>query len=424
MIEPQTYFPEIKGVIHAEDVALPTLAKKWGTPLYVYSEAAIHSAIQEFQKHLKTVPHLLCFAMKSNSNPYLLKKLKSWGLGLDVVSGGELFLAKKSGFSGSKIVFSGVGKSKKEIKEALTYSSSGIHSFNVESSEELLQIEALCRDLKKKARIAFRYNPDIDPKTHPHISTGLKENKFGLQKKEILSLVKEFKNHSHLRIEGLSVHIGSQILSLKPFEDAFANTFSLLEEIEKILERPLQFIDLGGGLGIRYENENPPSIESYCKLIQNLSRKRPDLHFLIEPGRIPSAQMGILVTEVQYLKHTPDRSFCIVDAGMHTLLRPALYQSRHRIRPIKVSSTSSRPYDVVGPICESADCFQKGVSLPENLEAGDLLTLFSVGAYGYSMASRYNAQPLPAEVWVHGKKSRLIRKRESYSDLIRGTLKP
>ena len=409
-----------KRQLFIENVAVADIVKKTGTPLYIYSIGSILNSVGLIKQNLAKIEPLICFAAKANSNRSILKLLGDTGLGADIVSGGELFRALEAGIDPQKIVFSGVGKTLSEIKEALR---AGIFSFNIESKEELGAINEAARSLKQKARIALRYNPDVNPKTHPYISTGLKENKFGLTKSEILQIAKEIQKYRAVLFSGLSIHIGSQILTLGPIKQAFDLTSKLVDELNKILPAPLSFVDLGGGLGVRYSQKDPePKISKYCELIIKFFGDRNKIRVVLEPGRLISANAGILVTKTVYRKKRGSKDFLIVDAGMNDLLRPALYASYHEIVPVmeKHKKSKTKPTDVVGPICESSDCFGKNRPIPITIKSGDLLAILSTGAYAFSMSSQYNSRPRAAEVLVQNKKHKLVRLRESYADLIRG----
>lgn len=416
MSGPYDYFDYKKNELQTEGVALARVAERVGTPVYVYSTAALLSPLRELQRGLKGLDALVCFAVKSNSNLSVLRLLAKAGAGMDVVSGGELFRARRAGIPGKKIVFSGVGKTVREIEEALR---GGIFSFNVESAAELSAIQSVAARLGKSASVALRFNPDVDAKTHPYISTGLRKNKFGLEKREILALVREYRRFPRVRIRGISIHIGSQLLELAPLADSFARLRSLAGEIEPLLGEPLRFLDLGGGVGISYGDERSPSISAYCALIRkNFSDSK---RLLLEPGRLIAGNSGVLLSRVLYRKEKKTKDFLVIDAGMNDLLRPALYGSRHAVVPLlKKPGKSGRSACIVGPVCESADCFAENAALPENLAGGDLIALLSCGAYGFTMASCYNSRPRPPEVLVDRGKFRVIRKRESYADLIQG----
>jgi len=444
MSTPFQYFNYQKGILSAGGCSLDKIAREVGTPAYVYSREAFLTPLQEFNQGLQGLDHLICFAVKSNSNLTILKLLGDSGAGMDIVSGGELYRTRRAGIPDDKIVFSGIGKTADEMASALQGKNGSIHSFNVESIAELHTLNRVALSLKKKARIALRFNPDVDPKTHPYISTGLKENKFGLHKSEILKIVHSLKKDSKaglsaLELRGISVHIGSQLLSLSPLKDSFRRVQSLLLEIEPHLAQPLEFVDLGGGMGVSYKNERPPSIQKYCALIQSffgktvkpMAKLRQPLRVLLEPGRVISANSGVLLTEILYRKERPRKDFLVVDAAMNDLMRPALYGSFHDIVPLvkhgapnSLNSETLKPRfrktDLVGPVCETADCFGKNRLLPHSLKAGDRLAILSAGAYGFTMSSNYNSRPRPPEILVDRGKYRVIREREQYEDLTQG----
>jgi diaminopimelate decarboxylase len=349
---------------------------------------------------------------------------------MDLVSGGELYRAQAAGVPGNKIVFSGVGKTPGEIIAALEYDKMGILSFNVESLPELEMINSIALEMGAVAKVALRFNPDIDAKTHPYISTGLKKNKFGMNRSEILEVARalsaEPDHFAGIRLDGISIHIGSQLLSLAPLKASFVKLRELVDELEKILPEPLRAIDLGGGVGITYKNEKPFPISKYCALVQQYFGPKAKLKhpkkILLEPGRMISGNAGALLTSVLYRKERKTKDFLVVDAAMNDLLRPSLYGSYHDIIPVAQGRPreKSRKADVVGPVCETGDCFATDRNLSANLGAGDLLAILSAGAYGFTMSSNYNSRPRPPEVLLEGGKIRLIRDRETYEDLLRG----
>jgi diaminopimelate decarboxylase len=423
MTAPFDFFRYKNGVLSAESVPLSEIADAVGTPAYVYSAEAFLQPLRELQKGLASVDHLVCFALKSNSNIGLLKLLGEAGAGMDLVSGGELFRATKAGIDPRRIVFSGVGKTPGEMAQALR---DGIFSFNVESKAELEVLSAVATHEKRRAPVALRYNPDVDARTHPYISTGLKKNKFGIQRAEILDIARKLDHYPGIELKGISIHIGSQLLSLSPLNDAFSRLTTLLEELDGILETPLSFVDLGGGVGITYDREKPPALQKYCALIlkhfgPKAQKKRP-LKILIEPGRTLSGNSGVLLTEVLYRKERGRKQWLVVDAAMNDLMRPSLYGSFHGIVPVEQAKTRGKPRksDIVGPVCESSDCFASDRPIPSSVEDGDLLAILSAGAYGFTMASNYNSRPRPPEVLVQNGSFRVIRERENYDDLLRG----
>lgn len=413
MTIPFQFFNYKKGHLESDGISMEQIAHQVGTPTYVYSERGFLEPFLELKKGLNPIDHQICFAMKSNSNPSILKLLKKAGSGMDIVSGGELELALRAGVAPSQIVYSGVGKSADEMRRALK---AGIYAFNVESQPELNLLNQVALDLKSKAPVSLRFNPDVNPKTHPYISTGLKKNKFGLERREIFSILENLKKLPAIEIWGVSIHIGSQILSLKPFDEAFQKLSELVVKITPLLPMPLRFLDLGGGLGIRYcSSEKPFSIQSYCeKVLKYFGPKQWSGRILVEPGRIITGNAGILVTRVLYRKKRRNKDILIVDAGMNDLMRPALYGSYHEIVPVQQNATRSRlrKTDIVGPVCESSDCFAEGYRFPESIKEGDLLAILSAGAYGFSMSGNYNARPRCAEVLVADHQFKVIRRRE------------
>ncbi len=398
------------GQLHAESVALAEIAARFGTPCYVYSRAALESALDEFQHELAGVDAQVCYAMKANSNLAVLNVFARRGAGFDIVSGGELKRALAAGGDPKKIVFSGVGKSAAEIALALT---TGILCFNVESAPELERINDVAAGLGRKAPISLRVNPDVDAKTHPYISTGLKENKFGVAYDDALAIYQHAARLPHLEVVGIDCHIGSQLLDPAPFAEALDK---LLLLIGKLAAHgiALHHVDLGGGLGIRYQDELAPSVSAY---LQPLLRKlKPSgLKILLEPGRRLVGNAGVLLTRVEYLKPGEAKNFAIVDAAMNDLARPALYDAWHDIVPVVPRAGAARPWDVVGPICESGDFLGRQRALA--IEAGDLLAIRSAGAYGMAMSSNYNTRPRAAEVMVDGANIHLVRRRESVEEL-------
>jgi diaminopimelate decarboxylase len=419
---PLDYFKYAQGRLGAGGVLLEEIADRVGTPCYVYSAQALLDPLKQLQKGLAGLDALICFAVKSCSNLAILKLLSDAGAGMDLVSGGELHRAQAVGVSAGRLVFSGVGKTPGEMAAALEH---GIFSFNVESVAELATLSSVAESLGKRARVALRFNPDVDAKSHPYISTGLRKNKFGLERKEILAIANGYESFAGIDFQGISVHIGSQILSLSPLDDAFKRARELIDELDAILPEPISFIDAGGGLGITYAREKSVPIAKYCALLRKHfapKKGRRTLKLLVEPGRSISGNAGVLVTEVLYRKVRKAKDFIIVDAAMNDLIRPALYGGHHEIVPVRKppARTRLKRVDVVGPVCESSDVLGSDRRLPEELNQGDLLAVLSAGAYGFSMASNYNSRPRPAEVLIEGGKARLVRERETYDDLIRG----
>lgn len=404
--------------LFCEETPVETIAEAVGTPFYLYSYRTLTRHFQVFDEAFAGVPHLICYAVKANSNIALLGIFARAGGGADIVSGGELYRAVKAGIPPAKIVYSGVGKRIDEIEYALR---EGILMFNVESPQELELIDETAARLGKRAGIALRVNPDVDPETHPHISTGLKENKFGIDVPRSLEAYRRAKRLSSLDIKGVSCHIGSQVTKISPFVEA-------LERIKRLIVLlreegiAIGYLDLGGGLGITYDRETPPHPTEYARALLEASREM-DCTFIFEPGRVIVGNAGILVTRVLYTKETEDKRFLIVDAGMNDLVRPSLYQAYHQLQPVVGEGREERVYDVVGPICESGDYLAKGRSLPD-LKRGELLAVMSAGAYGFAMASNYNSRPRVPEVLVRGSEYAVIRKREQYEDLITGEAIP
>ncbi|MBI2027284.1 MAG: diaminopimelate decarboxylase, partial [Deltaproteobacteria bacterium] len=400
--------------LYAEEVSLEAIAKQVGTPFYVYSFETIKRHFQIFDNSFEATPHLVCYSVKANSNLSILKLLADLGAGMDIVSKGELFRALKVSVNPKKIVFSGVGKTKEEIKYALE---SEILMLNVESLEELDKINAVARELHIKAPVSLRINPDIDAKTHPHITTGLDENKFGISFKEAVHVYLYARKLLHLNIIGVDCHIGSQLTELEPVIDAVKKIRELVTELQKY-DLPIQYIDLGGGLGIHYSDEEPPHPSDYGKAIAEVM-KGLDVTLVFEPGRVIMGNAGLLVTELLYRKKTPKKYFYIVDAAMNDLIRPSLYDAYQNIVPVYESGENIELVDVVGPICESGDFLGKDRKLP-SAKRGDLFAVMSSGAYGFSMSSNYNTRPRVAEVLVKGSEFYVIREREKLEDLIRG----
>jgi len=406
------HFQYKNGQLHAEDIAVADLVYEYGTPLYIYSASTLKRHFKAFDSAFAGIDHLTCYSVKANSNLSFLKILAQEGAGTDIVSGGELFRALRAGVDPKKIVYSGVGKKAVEIKEALF---ADILMFNVESEQELERINAVAEDLGKVARISLRINPDVDPKTHPYVSTGLKENKFGLSRSDALRVYAKAMSLPHVEPVGIDCHIGSQLTQLSPFMEALDK---LKEFHGQLVEMgiKIKYLDLGGGLGITYNEETPPHPEELGRaLVESL--KDLDLTLILEPGRVIAGNTGILVTEVQYTKTNEDKNFVIVDAAMNDLVRPSLYGSYHRIAPVREGNGEEMTADVVGPICESGDFLAKNRTFPK-VGQGDLLAAFSAGAYGFVMSSQYNSRARAAEIMVEGDKHVLIRKREVYNDLV------
>ncbi len=403
----------IDGALHVEGVSLETLAARFGTPLYVYSRAALEAAWQAYAEAFAATPHLVCYAVKANSSLAILNLFARLGSGFDIVSGGELARVLAASGDPGKVVFSGVGKTVTEMRAALT---AGILCFNVESESELHRLDRVAGEMGKRAPVSFRVNPDVDPKTHPYISTGLKENKFGVAIADAARLYRLAASLPNLQIAGVDCHIGSQLTDLSPLADAADRVLALVDTLasEGIV---LHHIDLGGGVGIRYRDETPPDLAAYGRVLaQKFAGRREKL--LLEPGRSLVGNAGLLLARVEVLKHGEDRNFAIVDAAMNDLMRPALYEAWHDIVAVRPRETPARRYDIVGPICETGDFL--GFARDLAIDEGDLLALLSAGAYGMSMASNYNSRPRAAEVLVDKNEFHLIRERETMTSLIAG----
>lgn len=397
--------------LFAEDVPLVEIARRFGTPCYVYSRATLERHWHAFDQALSPWPHLVCYAVKANSNLALLNLLARLGSGFDIVSLGELERVIKAGGDPAKVVFSGVGKRVDEMERALAL---GIRCFNIESRAELVRLDEVAGRLGRKAPISVRVNPDVDAKTHPYISTGLKENKFGIEMDAALEVYLLARSLKHIEIKGIDCHIGSQLTGLEPFIDALDRMLHLVgllqaEDIE------LEHLDLGGGLGVRYIDETPPEPRDYARSLASRLDGLP-YEILIEPGRAIAGNAGVLLTRVEYLKDSPHKHFAIVDAAMNDLMRPALYQANQGIVQVDRSAGEHEAvYDIVGPVCETADFLGKGRRL--RLSPGDLLAVRTSGAYGFAMSSNYNSRPRAAEVMVDGDQCHLVRRRESLQDL-------
>lgn len=401
------------GQLMLEQVALSDLAAKHGTPLFVYSKAAILAALAAYQQGLAGRKALICYAMKANSNLAILKLLADAGCGFDIVSGGELERALAAGATPGKIIFSGVGKTRVEMRQALN---AGVGCFNVESLAELEVLDAVAQECGKVAPVSIRVNPNVDAKTHPYISTGLKGNKFGIAHEDALAAYQRAAGLPGLRVVGIDCHIGSQITEEAPYLEAMDRVLDLVTSIEA-RGIAIHHIDFGGGLGIDYNGETPPAADAlWAQLLGRLdARGFGDRTVMIEPGRSLVGNAGVCITEVQYLKPGEQKNFCIVDAAMNDLPRPALYEAFHQIVPLHPRDDAPVTYDVVGPVCESGDWLGRDRSLA--VQPGDLLAVLSTGAYSMSMSSNYNTRPRPAEVLVDGASSRVIRARERVQDL-------
>jgi diaminopimelate decarboxylase len=397
--------------LFAEDVPVAAIAKQFGTPCYVYSRATLERHWKVVDQALSAHSHLICYSVKANSNLAILNLFARLGSGFDVVSGGELERVVAAGGDPTKVVFSGVAKTRKEMARALEL---GIYCFNVESLAELEQLDEVAQRINKIAPIALRINPDIDVKTHPYIATGLKDNKFGIAHEDAHKAYEIAAKLNHVRVVGVACHIGSQITELQPFIFATERMLSLVHHLQHS-GLTIEHLDIGGGLGVRYNDETPPSPDDYAAALRKCIGDK-NLKLVIEPGRLITANAGILVTRVEYLKLTVDKNFAIVDAGMNDLIRPVLYDAWHNIIPVNSTSHAEvRTYDVVGPVCETSDFLGKERELA--IAANDLLAVRSAGAYGFSMSSNYNTRPRAAEIVVDGAEMYLIRRRETIEEL-------
>lgn len=406
-----SHFQYRGGELHAEQVPLARIAGRFGTPCYVYSRAALTEAWRNFDSAFAGRDHLVCYAVKANPNLGVLNVFARLGSGFDIVSGGELARVIAAGGDPGKVVFSGVGKTVAEMRAALQ---AGILCFNVESAPELELLDRVAGEMGVTAPVSLRVNPDVDAKTHPYIATGLKENKFGVAYDDALAVYRRARELSHLRIEGVDCHIGSQLTEVTPFVDALKRVLALVDALERD-GIPVHHIDLGGGLGIRYRDETPPPVAEYAKAVTGILGNRPQ-RLLFEPGRLLTGNAGVLVSEVLYLKHGQDRNFAVVDAAMNDLMRPALYEAWHEILPLRSTAAGGAVYDVVGPVCESGDFLARERQLA--LAAGDLIAIASAGAYGMSMSSNYNTRPRAAEVMVDGDRVHPVRDRETVEQLL------
>ena len=408
------HFVYRENELYAEEVPIKKIAEAVGTPFYLYSHATLKRHFQIFKDAFKGIQPLVCYSAKANTSLAILKLFSGLGSGLDIVSGGELYRGLKAGFSPDKIVYSGVGKRIDEIDYAL---SSKILMFNIESLEELELIDQRAGMLKMKAPIALRVNPDVDPKTHPYISTGLKKNKFGIDTRSAIEGYRAAHQLQNVRIIGIDCHIGSQITEARPFEDALQSLINLKNEIEKIGLK-INYLDMGGGLGIIYEDESPLHPAEYAKTIGELI-KNTSVKLILEPGRVIVGNAGILVTRVLYRKSGSTKEFVITDAGMNDLIRPSLYDAFHAIWPVLKSGQTQIVADVVGPICETGDFLAVDRKIPD-VKKDDLLAVMSAGAYGFAMTSNYCSRPKLAEVMVSENRFHVIRARQQYSDLMEG----
>ncbi|KTB65944.1 diaminopimelate decarboxylase [Pseudomonas fluorescens] len=401
------------GELFAEGVALSAIAQRFGTPTYVYSRAHIEAQYRSFTDALDGVPHLVCYAVKANSNLGVLNVLARLGAGFDIVSRGELERVLAAGGKADKIVFSGVGKTREDMRRALEV---GVHCFNIESTDELERLQVVAAEMGIRAPISLRVNPDVDAGTHPYISTGLKENKFGIAIADAEDVYIRAAQLPNLEVLGVDCHIGSQLTSLPPFLDALDRLLALIDRLGEC-GIYLHHIDLGGGVGVRYRDEEPPLIADYIHAVRERIEGR-ELTLMFEPGRYIVANAGVLLTQVEYLKHTEHKDFAIVDAAMNDLIRPALYQAWMNVTAVTPRASEARAYDIVGPICETGDFLAKERQLA--LEEGDLLAVHSAGAYGFVMSSNYNTRGRTAEVLVDGDQAFEVRRRETVAELYAG----
>ncbi|AIL64240.1 diaminopimelate decarboxylase [Pseudomonas alkylphenolica] len=401
------------GQLFAEGVALSAIAERFGTPTYVYSRAHIEAQYRSYADALQGVSHLVCFAVKANSNLGVLNLLARLGAGFDIVSGGELERVLAAGGRADRVVFSGVGKTREDMRRALEV---GVHCFNVESTDELERLQVVAAEMGLRAPISLRVNPDVDAGTHPYISTGLKENKFGIAIADAEEVYIRAAQLPNLEVVGVDCHIGSQLTTLEPFLDALDRLLALIDRLSDCGIH-LRHLDLGGGVGVRYRDEEPPLAGDYIKAIRERLGER-DLALVFEPGRYIVANAGVLLTRVEYLKHTEHKDFAIVDAAMNDLIRPALYQAWMNVTAVQPRAGEGRTYDVVGPICETGDFLAKERTL--NLAEGDLLAVHSAGAYGFVMSSNYNTRGRCAEVLVDGDQAFEVRRRETVAELFAG----
>jgi diaminopimelate decarboxylase len=406
------YFDYRDRKLYCEDVPVSKIANEVGTPVYIYSEQTLRRHVRVFDEAFQSVPHLICYAVKANSNINILRRFAQWGVGFDIVSGGELFRVLHAGGSPQKVIFAGVGKTAQEIRYALE---SGILFFNVESPAELELIHEMAKATRRIAPVSIRANPDVDPRTHPYISTGMHKHKFGVSLSEAKELYRKARSLSNLEVVGVQCHIGSQITEIAPFKEALASLREFILEL-KAEGFDLKYLDFGGGLGISYSTEEPPSPAAYGSAVA-AATKDLGLTVVLEPGRVIVGNAGVLLARVLLKKRQGSKRFLVVDAGMNDLIRPALYGSHHQIWP-EQARNETELVDVVGPVCESADFIAKDREVAV-LEQIDLLAIMSAGAYGFSLSSNYNSRCRPAEVLVNGDMYQIIRRRETYEDLIR-----
>jgi diaminopimelate decarboxylase len=406
------YFEYKDGELFCEDVPLTRIASEVGTPAYVYSERTLERHVRIFDSAFSSVPHLICYAVKANSNLSILQRFASWGIGFDIVSGGELFRVERAGGSTKNVIFSGVGKTAAEVRHALD---AEILFFNIESTGEIDLIRDGARQAGRRARVSVRANPGIDAQTHPYISTGLKKNKFGVAIDEAKALYASLQQMPEIEVVGVACHIGSQITDIGPFREALTAIRQFILELRSI-GISLQYLDFGGGLGINYRGEDPPSPATYASSIIEATRDL-GLTLVLEPGRVIVGNAGILLTRVLLRKQQGEKKFVIVDAGMNDLIRPALYGSHHQLWPVRQTMEHEK-VDVVGPVCESADFIAQDRDIAV-LNRDDLLAVMTAGAYGFTLSSNYNSRPRVAEVLVQGDRYSIIRSRETYEDMVR-----
>lgn len=400
----------INGELHLDNASLADIADRFGTPCYVYSKKELTDRFQQFTTGFQTADHLICYAVKANPSLAILNLFAKAGAGFDIVSGGELARVIAAGGDPGKVVFSGVGKTEAEMRAALQ---ANIMCFNVESSAELERLNVVAGSMGKRAPVSMRVNPNVDAKTHPYISTGLRDNKFGVAYEDALALYRKAAAMPNIDVHGVDCHIGSQLTELSPFLDAFERILALVSQLDAAGIH-VSHIDIGGGIGIRYNDETPPDFTAYARaVLQKLGGRKVKL--VMEPGRALVGNAGLLLTRVEYLKHGETKNFAIVDAAMNDLMRPALYDAYHEIVPVKSSTAEAQTYEVVGPVCESGDFLGHDRKLA--ISQGDLLAVLSAGAYGMSMSSNYNTRPRAAEVMVDGDQCHLIRERETVEQL-------
>ncbi|MGH1537695.1 MAG: diaminopimelate decarboxylase [Gammaproteobacteria bacterium] len=406
------------NLLHAEDVNLQELADAYGTPCYVYSKAAIEANYRAYESAFRPWSSRICYAVKANSNLAVLSLLAKLGAGFDIVSIGELERVIRAGGDVKKVVFSGVAKRSDEIRRALVL---GIDCFNIESTAELHRLDVITKEMDLQANVSLRVNPDVDATTHPYISTGLKENKFGVDINDALQIYQQLAACSHLNAVGVDCHIGSQLLDLSPFKASFEKVFSLVDQLADA-DIVLRHVDVGGGLGIHYEaSDQPPTMQQYAEVLAPFMQNR-DVEVFIEPGRSIVGDAGVLLTRVEHIKNTSDKNFALVDAAMNDLMRPSLYAAWHDITEVKQSNAPSANYDVVGPVCETGDFLGKGRDL--SIQEGGLLAVHSAGAYGFVMSSNYNTRLRAPEILVDGEQAHIIRMRETFDQVLANEIIP